>query len=628
MFTIYESSIRTFYAPTKIRKIVQYIDIKNSVIAVNIDGMLVDTEYIVNSDSAISIVTIKDIEGINIVRKSCAHILGNAVKHIYPDAKLAICKFIDNGFYYDIDFSKPINLKAIEHRMNKLIDQDYKIIRLYLDHEEAIRIFIERNEPYKQEIINCIPEYENVILYYYNDYIDLCRGPNIQSTININAFKLLNLSGAYWHGNSKSTMLTRIFGTAWQEKQAMNIYINGLKEAKKRDHRKIASKLDLLHIQKEAPGMIFWHYRGWTIWQVIEKYMRNVYKRCEYYEIRCPQIMDVSIWKNSGHWENYYENMFFTESEKREYAIKPMNCPNHIQIFNSGLYSYRMLPIRYGEFGSCHRNELSGALHGLMRTRAFTQDDGHIFCLYEHLEYEIIAFHNQSIKVYNDFGFNDIDVKIALRPNKRIGKEADWDIAEEVLRCALYKSKVQWKEHPGDGAFYGPKIEYHIKDSIGRSWQLGTIQVDFIMPNRLGAQYIDKYGLKSVPVMLHRAIIGSFERFIGILIEHYAGNLPIWLSPLQAVVMNITNAHNNYTKKLLKKIENCGVRIKSDLRNEKIGFKIREHTLKKVPYILIVGDKEVEFGNISVRLRGNNLGTIHVNEFINFIINECAVLSY
>ncbi|WP_457808017.1 threonine--tRNA ligase [Kushneria sp. EE4] len=626
--TLPDGSQRQFDSPVSIMAIAESIGtgLAKAAVAGKIDGHLVDTADIVDHDASVAIVTAKDQEGLEIIRHSCAHLIGHAVKQLYPDAKMAIGPVIDDGFYYDIDFGQSISsddLEKIEKRMRELIDEGYDVSRVYVDRDQALQTFVARDEPYKQDIVSRIPEGETIRLYHHKEYIDMCRGPHVPNTRHLKSFKLLKLAGAYWRGDAANTMLTRIYGTAWADKKQLNAYIKRLEEAEKRDHRKLARQLNLFHQQEESPGMVFWHPRGWAIWQAVEQYMRNVYRSGGYQEIRCPQVMDVSLWKKSGHWDNYSENMFFTESEKREYALKPMNCPGHVQVFNSGLHSYREMPIRYGEFGGCHRNEPSGALHGIMRVRAFTQDDGHVFCTEQQIEPEVTDFHRQALRVYEDFGFDDIDVKIALRPEKRIGSDEEWDKAEGALRAALKACDVQWQELPGEGAFYGPKIEYHMRDCLGREWQVGTMQVDFMMPGRLGAQYVGEDGNRHTPVMLHRAIIGSFERFIGILLEHHAGALPLWLAPEQIVVLNITDAQATYATALTERLQQAGLRVKSDLRNEKIGFKIREHTLQKVPYLLVVGDKEVESDSVAVRTRtGEDLGTMTVSEFLARLNNE------
>ncbi|MFC0268466.1 threonine--tRNA ligase [Kushneria aurantia] len=626
--TLPDGSQRQFESPVSIMQVAESIGsgLAKAAVAGRIEGRLVDTADTIDQDARIEIVTARDEAGLEIIRHSCAHLIGHAVKQLYPDAKMAIGPVIDDGFYYDIDFGRSVSsedLESIENRMRELIDEHYDVVREYVDRDDAMRTFFERDEPYKQEIVAGIPAGETVRLYHHLEYTDMCRGPHVPNTRHLKAFRLLKLAGAYWRGDSSNTMLTRIYGTAWGDKKQLNAYLKRLEEAEKRDHRKLARQLNLFHQQEESPGMVFWHPRGWAIWQAVEQYMRGVYRDSGYQEIRCPQVMDVSLWQRSGHWDNYAENMFFTESEKRQFALKPMNCPGHVQVFNSGLHSYRELPIRYGEFGGCHRNEPSGALHGIMRVRAFTQDDGHVFCTERQIEPEVTDFHRQALKVYGDFGFDDIDVKIALRPDKRIGSDEDWDKAEAALRAALEACNVEWQELPGEGAFYGPKIEYHMRDCLGREWQVGTMQVDFMMPGRLGAQYVGEDGNRHTPVMLHRAIIGSFERFIGILLEHHAGALPLWLAPEQAVVLNITDAQANYASALTERLQQAGIRASSDLRNEKIGFKIREHTLQKVPYLLVVGDKEIESDSVAVRTRtGEDIGTMPVSEFLSRIASE------
>ena len=631
--TLPDGSQKTFEAPLTIMQLAESIGpgLAKACIAGKIDGVLVDAADLIEQDAAVAIITARDAEGLEIIRHSCAHLIGHAVKQMYPEAKMAIGPVIEDGFYYDIEFGQsvtPEDLEAIEARMQSLIEREYDVVREYVDRDQAMLTFLHRDEPYKQEIVRDIPDDATIRLYHHEEYTDMCRGPHVPNTRHLKAFKLTKLAGAYWRGDAANTMLTRIYGTAWGDKKQLKAYVKRLEEAEKRDHRKLARRLDLFHMQEEAPGMIFWHPNGWALWQQIEQYMRGVYKEGGYQEIRCPQIMDVSLWKKSGHWDNYADGMFFTESEKREYALKPMNCPGHVQVFNSGLRSYRELPVRFGEFGGCHRNEPSGALHGIMRVRAFTQDDGHVFCTEAQVEPEVTDFHRQALKVYSDFGFEDIAIKIALRPEKRIGSDEVWDRAEDALRSALKTCGVEWQELPGEGAFYGPKIEYHMKDCLGREWQVGTMQVDFMMPERLGAQYVTEEGQRKSPVMLHRAIVGSMERFIGILIEHYAGAMPLWLAPQQAVVMTITDSQREYALELEKRLQKSGLRVKADLRNEKIGFKIREHTLQKVPYLLVVGDKEVEADSVAVRTRsGENLGTMTVDEFIERHTAERAALA-
>jgi threonyl-tRNA synthetase len=631
--TLPDGSQRTFEAPLTIMQLAESIGpgLAKACVAGKIDGVLVDAADLIEQDASVAIITARDAEGLEIIRHSCAHLIGHAVKQMYPEAKMAIGPVIEDGFYYDIEFGQPVtpeDLEAVEARMQSLIEREYDVVREYVDRDKAMATFIDRDEPYKQEIIRDIPDDATIRLYHHEEYTDMCRGPHVPNTRHLAAFKLTKLAGAYWRGDAANTMLTRIYGTAWGDKKQLKAYIKRLEEAEKRDHRKLARRLDLFHMQEEAPGMIFWHPNGWALWQQIEQYMRGVYKEGGYQEIRCPQIMDVSLWKKSGHWDNYADGMFFTESEKREYALKPMNCPGHVQVFNSGLRSYRELPVRFGEFGGCHRNEPSGALHGIMRVRAFTQDDGHVFCTEAQVEPEVTDFHRQALKVYSDFGFEDIAIKIALRPEKRIGSDEVWDRAEDALRSALKSCDVEWQELPGEGAFYGPKIEYHMKDCLGREWQVGTMQVDFMMPERLGAQYVTEEGDRKPPVMLHRAIVGSMERFIGILIEHYAGAMPLWLAPQQAVIMTITDSQREYALELEARLQKSGLRVKADLRNEKIGFKIREHTLQKIPYLLVVGDKEVEADSVAVRTRsGENLGTMTIDEFIERHTAERAALA-
>ncbi|HCR97763.1 MULTISPECIES: threonine--tRNA ligase [Halomonas] len=631
--TLPDGSQRTFEAPLSIMQLAESIGpgLAKACVAGRIDGVLVDAADVIEHDANVAIITARDPDGVEIIRHSCAHLIGHAVKQLYPDAKMAIGPVIDNGFYYDVDFGRsitPEDLEAIEKRMQALIEREYDVVREYVDRDKAMSTFSQRDETYKQEIIHDIPDGADIRLYHHEEYTDMCRGPHVPNTRHLKAFKLTKLAGAYWRGDASNPMLTRIYGTAWGDKKQLKAYLKRLEEAEKRDHRKLARRLDLFHMQEEAPGMVFWHPNGWALWQQIEQYMRGVYKDGGYQEIRCPQIMDVSLWKKSGHWDNYADGMFFTESEKREYALKPMNCPGHVQVFNSGLRSYRELPVRFGEFGGCHRNEPSGALHGIMRVRAFTQDDGHVFCTEAQVEPEVTSFHRQALKVYTDFGFEDIAIKIALRPEKRIGSDDVWDEAEDALRRALKACDVEWQELPGEGAFYGPKIEYHMKDCLGREWQVGTMQVDFMMPERLGAQYVTEEGERKPPVMLHRAIVGSMERFIGILIEHYAGAMPLWLAPQQAVVMTITDAQRDYALELEQRLQKSGLRAKADLRNEKIGFKIREHTLQKIPYLLVVGDKEVEADSVAVRTRsGENLGTMTVDALIERLGAERAALA-
>ncbi|ADV26965.1 threonyl-tRNA synthetase [Pseudoxanthomonas suwonensis 11-1] len=620
--TLPDGSQRQFEGPVTVLQVAQSIGagLAKATVAGQVDGRLVDACDVIDHDATLRIITPKDEEGVEIIRHSCAHLVGHAVKQLYPEVKMVIGPVIAEGFYYDIYSERPFtpdDMAAIEQRMRELIAQDYDVVKKMTPREEVINVFKARGEDYKLRLIEDMgPEVTAMGLYYHQEYVDMCRGPHVPNTRFLKAFKLTRISGAYWRGDAKNEQLQRIYGTAWADEKQLKAYIQRIEEAEKRDHRRIGKQQDLFHLQEEAPGLVFWHPKGWSVWQVVEQYMRRVYRETGYGEVRCPQILDVSLWKKSGHWDNYQDNMFFTESEKRTYAVKPMNCPGHVQIFNQGLHSYRDLPIRYGEFGSCHRNEPSGALHGILRVRGFTQDDGHVFCTEQQIESEVRAFHAQALKVYTDFGFEDIQIKIALRPDNRLGDDATWDKAEDALRSALRASGVEWQELPGEGAFYGPKIEYHLKDAIGRTWQLGTMQVDFMMPGRLGAEYVDENSQRRHPVMLHRAIVGSMERFIGILIEHHAGQFPAWLAPVQAVVMNITDVQAEYVNEVRKVLANQGFRVEADLRNEKIGFKIREHTLQRVPYLLVVGDREKENGAVAVRTRsGEDLGTMSVSDF-------------
>ncbi len=614
--TLPDGSRRPFEHPVTVAEIAASIGagLAKAALAGKVDGKLVDTSHRIDSDASLEIVTDKHPDALEVLRHSTAHLLAQAVQRLYPGAQVTIGPVIDNGFYYDFAYERPFtpeDLPKIEEEMLKIVKEALPLSRSVKSRDEAVAFFKGLGEDFKAEIIESIPASEDLSLYSQGEFTDLCRGPHVPSTDKLRAFKLMKVAGAYWRGNSDNQMLSRIYGTAWLNDKDLKAYLHQLEEAEKRDHRKIGKAQDLFHQQEEAPGMVFWHPKGWALWQVVEQYMRQVYKDSGYQEVRCPQILDVSLWKKSGHWDNYQENMFFTESEKRTYAVKPMNCPGHVQVYNAGLHSYRDLPIRYGEFGACHRNEPSGALHGIMRVRSFTQDDGHIFCTPEQIESEVTAFHRQAMKVYGDFGFTDISLKLALRPEKRLGTDATWDKAENALRAALSACGVEWQELPGEGAFYGPKIEYHMRDSIGRGWQVGTMQVDFMMPERLGAEFVDEHSARQHPVMLHRAIVGSMERFIGILIENHAGSLPPWLAPVQAVLLNITDAQGDYVDSVKKSLLNQGFRVASDLRNEKIGYKIREHTLQRVPYLLVVGDREKELGLVAVRTRsGEDLGTM------------------
>jgi threonyl-tRNA synthetase len=576
----------------------------------------------------VAIVTDKDPEGLEVIRHSTAHLLAYAVKELFPDAQVTIGPVIEDGFYYDFSYQRPFtpeDLAAIERKMTEIAKRDEPVVRRLMSRDAAVAYFKAQGEHYKAEIIASIPAEQDISLYSEGSFTDLCRGPHVPSTGKLKVFKLMKLAGAYWRGDSKNEMLQRIYGTAWAKKEDLDAYLVGIEEAEKRDHRRLGRQLDLYHLQDEAPGMVFWHPKGWSIWQQVEQYMRRVYQDNGYQEVRCPQILDRSLWEKSGHWENFKENMFTTESEKRDFAVKPMNCPGHIEIFKSDLRSYRDLPLRYGEFGACHRNEPSGALHGIMRVRGFTQDDGHIFCTEAQIQPEVVAFNTLALAVYRDFGFADVVIKIALRPAMRLGTDEQWDRAEAALRGALTACGAEWTELPGEGAFYGPKIEYHLKDSIGRSWQCGTMQVDFQMPGRLKAEYVDQDDTRKVPVMLHRAIVGSLERFIGILIENFAGALPLWLAPVQAVVLNITDRQAGYARDVEARLRAAGIRVAADLRNEKITYKIREHSLQKLPYQLIVGDKEMQALQVAVRTRGGeDLGAMPVDALLARLREEVA----
>jgi threonyl-tRNA synthetase len=628
--TLPDGSVRQYENPVTVGEVAASIGagLAKAALGGKVDGKLVDTSHRIERDANVAIVTDRDPEGLDLIRHSTAHLLAYAVKELFPDAQVTIGPVIENGFYYDFAYKRPFtpqDLEAIEKRMGELAKKDLPVAREEWKRDDAVKFFESIGEKYKAEIIGAIPSQEGISLYREGDFIDLCRGPHVPSTGKLKVFKLMKVAGAYWRGDSKNEMLQRIYGTAWAKKEEQEAYLHMLEEAEKRDHRRIGKQLDLFHMQDEAPGMVFWHPKGWQLWQQVEQYMRRVYRENGYQEIRCPMILDRSLWEKSGHWENYKDNMFTTESEKRDFAIKPMNCPGHVQVFNSDLRSYRDLPLRYGEFGACHRNEPSGALHGLMRVRAFTQDDGHIFCGEEQIEPECVAFHRLSFKVYDDFGFKDIQVKIALRPDKRIGTDEQWTKAEEALRSALRACGTEWTELPGEGAFYGPKIEYHLKDSLGRSWQVGTMQVDFMMPARLGSEYVAEDNARRVPVMLHRAIVGSMERFIGILIENHAGAMPLWLSPVQVVVMNVTDRQESYVREVAEALRAAGIRVATDLRNEKITYKIREHSIQKLPYQLILGDKEVAAKTVSARTRaGENLPPVPLEAFVSRLQDEVA----
>jgi threonyl-tRNA synthetase len=616
-----DGSSKSFPNPVTVAEIAQSIGagLARAALAGKVNGRLVDTGFRVESDADVAIVTERDPEGVDILRHSTAHLLAHAVKELFPEAQVTIGPVIENGFYYDFSYSRPFtpeDLAAIEKRMQEIARRDLPVDRKVMTRDEAVAFFKSIGEKYKAEIIASIPEKETISLYGQGNWIDLCRGPHVPSTGKLKVFKLMRVAGAYWRGDSRNEMLQRIYGTAWGRKEDQDAYLKMLEEAEKRDHRRLGTQLDLFHMQEEAPGLVFWHPKGWVLWQAVEQYMRRVYRENGYQEVRGPQILDRSLWERTGHWENFKENMFTTASENRDYAIKPMNCPGHILIYNKGVRSYRDLPLRYGEFGSCHRNEPSGALHGLMRVRGFVQDDGHIFCTEDQILPECVAFTELLQKVYRDFGFTQVIYKVATRPAKRIGSDESWDKAEEALKEALRRSGVDFALSPGEGAFYGPKIEYSLKDGIGRVWQCGTMQVDFSMPGRLGAEYVGEDNARHTPVMLHRAIVGSMERFIGILIEHYAGAFPLWLAPAQVVVMNITERQAAYAQSVREDLTKQGFRVFADLRNEKISYKIREHSLQKLPYQLVVGDKEMQAGTVAVRTRsGEDLGAMPLDAF-------------
>ncbi len=620
--TLPDGSVRSFDQPVTVGEVAASIGpgLAKAALGGKVDGKLVDVSHRIGSDATLAIVTDRDPEGLELIRHSTAHLLAYAVKELFPEAQVTIGPVIDNGFYYDFAYKRPFtpeDLAAIEKRMAELAKKDLPVRREEWKRADAVQFFESIGEKYKAEIIGAIPTEEGISLYREGDFIDLCRGPHVPSTGKLKVFKLMKVAGAYWRGDSKNEMLQRIYGTAWAKKEDQDAYLAMLEEAEKRDHRRIGKQLDLFHMQDEAPGMVFWHPRGWALWQQVEQYMRAVYRDNGYQEVRCPMILDRSLWEKSGHWENYKDSMFTTESEKRDFAIKPMNCPGHVQIFNSDLRSYRDLPLRYGEFGACHRNEPSGALHGIMRVRGFTQDDGHIFCTEEQILPECATFTALLQKVYDDFGFRDIVYKVATRPDKRVGSDAAWDKAEHALMESLRQSGCAFEVTPGEGAFYGPKIEYSLKDAIGRVWQCGTMQVDFNMPVLLGAEFVDVDNTRKHPVMLHRAIVGSMERFIGILIEHHAGAMPLWLAPLQVVVMNVTDRQEAYVREVAGALRDAGFRIASDLRNEKITYKIREHSIQKLPYQLVLGDKEVAARTVSARTRaGENLAPVPLEAFI------------
>jgi len=619
--TLPDGSQKTFDAPVTVADVAASIGagLAKATLAGEFDGKLVDAGYRIERDGSLRIITPRDDEGVEIIRHSTAHLMAQAVKRLFPETQVTIGPTIEHGFYYDFARDEPFrpeDLEKIEQEMSRIVDDDLPVARSEMARDEAIAFFRDQGEDYKAEIIADIPADETLSLYRQGDFIDLCRGPHVPSTGKLGAFKLTKLAGAYWRGNSDNEMLQRIYGTAWGDKKQLKAYLKRLEEAEKRDHRKIGKRLDLFHTQAEAPGMVFWHDHGWRIYRLIQDYIRTRLEQAGYQEVHTPSVVDLSLWKRSGHWDNFADNMFVTSSEDRTYAIKPMNCPCHVQIFNQGLKSYRDLPLRMAEFGSCHRNEPSGALHGLMRVRNFVQDDAHIFCTPQQMRDEVLAFNELVFDVYRDFGFDEILVKLSTRPEQRVGSDEVWDRAEEALREALETAGIEYQIQPGEGAFYGPKIEFSLTDCIGRVWQCGTMQVDFSMPGRLGAEYVDEHGDKQVPVMLHRAILGSVERFIGVLIEHYAGSLPVWLAPVQAVVLNITDSQADYAENVVRRLAGLGFRVEADLRNEKIGYKIREQTMARIPYLLVVGEREKNDGTVAVRERdGTDLGSMRVEAF-------------
>ena len=629
--TLPDGSVRPFEAPVSVAEVAASIGsgLAKAALAGKVNGTLVDTSYRIEQDADLAIITAKDAEGLDIIRHSTAHLMAYAVQQLFPDAQVTIGPTIEDGFYYDFAYERPFtpeDLAAIEAKMTELVKRDIPVERFELSRDDAVKYFLDLGEKYKAEIIQSIPADEVLSLYREGDFTDLCRGPHVPSTGKLKIFKLMKVAGAYWRGDSNNEMLQRIYGTAWVNKEDLKDYLYRLEEAEKRDHRKLGKQLDLFHLQDEAPGMVFWHPKGWLLWQNIEQHMRRELTAAGYQEIKTPMIMDRSLWEKSGHWENYHENMFITESEKRTYAVKPMNCPGHVQVFNQGLRSYRDLPMRLAEFGSCHRNEPSGALHGLMRVRGFVQDDAHIFCTEAQIVEESKAFNQLVMRIYQQFEFHDVAVKLSLRPEKRAGSDETWDKAEQGLRDALAACGVHWEELPGEGAFYGPKVEYHIKDALGRSWQCGTLQLDFVLPERLGAEYVTEDNGRARPVMLHRAILGSMERFIGILIENHAGSFPLWLAPVQMVIMNITENQADYCRDLAERLTAAGFRVDLDLRNEKIGYKIREHSLQRLPYQLVVGDKEKQENKVAVRRRGGeDLGQMPIEDFIAHLKQEIAL---
>jgi len=628
--TLPDGSERRFEHPCTVQEIAQSIGagLARAAVAAQVNGKTVDTSTLITHDAQIAIITAHDPDGIEIIRHSTAHLLAHAVKQLFPNVQVTIGPVIADGFYYDFAYERPFtpeDLIQIQARMEQLAAQDISLTRIVMDRDAAAAHFIEMGEKYKAEIISAIPQTEAISLYRQGDFIDLCRGPHVPSTGHLKAFKLMKVAGAYWRGDSRNEMLQRIYGTAWSDKKQLKEYLHRLEEAEKRDHRRISRQLDLFHHQEEAPGMVFWHDKGWRIYKIIEQYIRDLLREHDYQEVHTPEIIDRSLWERSGHWDKFRDAMFTTNSENRDYAIKPMNCPAHIQIYNQGLHSYRDLPLRLAEFGSCHRNEASGTLHGLMRVRNFVQDDAHIFCTEEQIQSEVSAFIDLVFKVYADFGFRDISIKLSTRPAQRVGSDSDWDKAELALEQALATRNLDFVLQPGEGAFYGPKIEFSLHDCLARVWQCGTIQVDFSMPGRLGANYIGEDGVRRVPVMLHRAILGSMERFIGILLEEYAGALPLWLAPIQAIVLSLTERHTEYALEVVQQLQKRQLRVSADIRNEKLGFKIREHTLQRIPYLLIVGDRERENLTVAVRTRtGEDLGSMEIANLITRLLEEIA----
>ncbi|MCF8161879.1 MAG: threonine--tRNA ligase [Candidatus Methylopumilus sp.] len=623
-----DGSKRQFEGDVTVAEVAQNIGagLARAALAGRVNDQLVDLSFVIREDSDLAIITDKNPEGLEVIRHSTAHLLAYAVKELFPDAQVTIGPVIEHGFYYDFSYTRPFtpeDLESIEKKMTEIANRDLPITRKVLLRNDAVKYFKSIKENYKAEIIESIPADQEVSLYTEGEFTDLCRGPHVPSTGKLKVFKLMKVAGAYWRGDSKNEMLQRIYGTAWTNKEDLQNYLFMLEEAEKRDHRKLGKQLDLFHMQDEAPGMVFWHPKGWSIWQEVEHYMRKMFLDYGYQEVKTPTVMDKTLWEKSGHWQNYRDNMFTTSSENRDYAVKPMNCPGHIQIFNNALHSYRDLPLRLAEFGSCHRNEPSGSLHGLMRVRGFTQDDAHIFCTEEQIKDEVAKFIVMLFKAYQDFGFKDVLVKLSTRPEKRVGADETWDKAESALKAALVENKLEFDLQPGEGAFYGPKIEFTLKDSLSRLWQCGTIQLDFNLPERLGAEYVTEDNSRKHPVMLHRAIVGSMERFIGILIEHYSGAMPLWLAPIQAVILNIADAHASYASKVMDELKKNHIRCDSDLRNEKITYKIREHSLQKIPYLLIVGEKEMEAGQVAVRTRkGEDLGSMSIKSLIDRLNQE------